>query len=100
MKDVLKELLKDSTAGDPMGGLHWTHKSMRKLGAAMKRRGFDVCYVTVGRLMSEMRFSLRTNRKRLAKTHDPDRNRQFRLLTQRRNSFQRKTCNSPLNDWD
>ena len=91
MKDVLKELLKDSTAGDPMGGLHWTHKSMRKLGAAMKRRGFDVCYVTVGRLMSEMRFSLRTNRKRLAKTHDPDRNRQFRLLTQRRNSFQRKT---------
>lgn len=90
MTDVLKELLKDATAGDPMGGLRWTHRSMRTLAAALKGRGFVVSHGTVGRMMSEMQFSLRTNRKSLAKTHDPDRNRQFRLLTRRRNNFQRK----------
>lgn len=88
MNEVLKELLKDSTAGDPMGGLHWTHKSMRKLAVAIKRRGIEVSHVTIGRLMSELKFSLRTNRKRLAKTHDPNRDQQFRLLTRRRNNFQ------------
>ena len=88
--EVLKELLKDSTAGDLMGGLHWTHKSMRKLAVAIKRRGIEVSHVTIGRLMSELKFSLRTNRKRLAKTHDPNRDQQFRLLTRRRNNSQRQ----------
>jgi len=72
-----------------MGGLRWTHKAMRNLAAALKQRGFDICYVTVGRLLGEMKYSLRTNRKRLAKIHAPDRDRQFRLLARRRNDFQR-----------
>src|SRR2546423_2570635 len=33
------------------------------------------------------RFSLRTNRKRLAGTHDPDRDRQFRYLTRMRRLY-------------
>ena len=37
-----------------------------------------------------MKYSLRTNRKRLAKTHDPDRDQQFRLFARRRNRFQRE----------
>jgi len=86
---VLEELLKDSTAGDPMGGLRWTHKALRNLSEALKRRGIDIGHVTVGRLLGQMKYSLRTNRKRLAKTHDPDRDRQFRLLARRRNQFQR-----------
>ena len=90
MKEVLKELLKDSTAGDPMGGLRWTHKATRNLAAALKRRGIVISHITVGRLLHELEYSLRTNRKRLAKTHDPDRDQQFRLLARRRNRFQRE----------
>lgn len=71
-----------------MGGLRWTHKTTRNLAAALKRRGIDVSHVTVGRLLGEMKYSLRTNRKRLAKTSDPDRDRQFRLLTRRRSRFE------------
>lgn len=73
-----------------MGGLRWTHKTLRNLAAALRRRGIDVCHVTVGRLLREMKYSLRTNRKRLAKTSDPDRDRQFRLLARRRNRFARE----------
>ena len=73
-----------------MGGLRWTHKAMRNLAVALRQRGVDISYVTVGRLLREMKYSLRTNRKRLAKTNDPDRDRQFRLLAQRRNRFERE----------
>ena len=87
---VLNDLLNDSTAGDPMGGLRWTHKTTRNLSAALRRRGVHIGHVTVGRLLREQKYSLRTNRKRLAKTKDPDRDRQFRLLAHRRSQFQRR----------
>jgi hypothetical protein len=86
----LNELLKDSTAGDPMGGLRWTHKTTRNLAAELRRRGVKIGHSTVARLLREQKYSLRTNRKRLAGTKDPDRDRQFRLLTRRRNRFQQQ----------
>jgi hypothetical protein len=45
---------------------------------------------TVARLLREQGYSLRTNRKRLAGTHDPDRDRQFRVLAARRRYFLRR----------
>lgn len=87
MTELLNELLKDSTAGDPMGGLRWTHKTTRNIAAALQRRGISISHATVGRLLREEDYSLRTNRKRLAGTKDPDRDRQFRVLTRRRKRF-------------
>ncbi len=75
-----------------MGGLRWTHKTCRNLATALNRRGVAITHVTVGRLLREMKYSLRTNRKRLAKTNDPDRDQQFRLLARRRRRFQRDKC--------
>lgn len=73
-----------------MGGLRWTHKATRKLAAALRRRGVRIGHVTVARLLREQKYSLRTNRKRLARTREPDRDRQFRLLARRRRHFQRQ----------
>jgi hypothetical protein len=78
---ALEQLLQDVTAGDPMTGLKWTHKSTRKLGATLRRRGISLSRGTVARLLRQHDYSLRTNRKRLAGTHHPDRDRQFRYLT-------------------
>jgi DDE family transposase len=77
----LDQLLQDSTAGDPMTALKWTHKSTRKLCAALRRQGIAVSRKIVARLLHQHAYSLRTNRKRLAGTHHPDRDRQFRSLT-------------------
>lgn len=90
MRELLKELLRDATAGDPMGGLRWTHKTTRKLAAALRRRGVQVGHVTVARLLRAEKYSLRSNRKRLGGKQDPDRDRQFRLLGRRRRRFQRQ----------
>lgn len=84
---MVDELVADTTAGSPMGGLRWTHKSTRKLAAELRRRGFRIGHVTVGRLLRARDYSLRANRKRLAGKRDPDRDRQFRLLVRRRRYF-------------
>ena len=67
-----------------MGGLRWTHKSSRKLAAELSRKVGPIGYVTVLRLLREREYSPRTNRKNKAKTHDPDRDRQFKVLVRRR----------------
>jgi Rhodopirellula transposase DDE domain len=53
----------------------------------LTRRGFPAGRTTVARLLRQQGYSLRTNRKRLAGTHDPDRDRQFRVLARRRGYF-------------
>jgi Rhodopirellula transposase DDE domain len=90
MQELLKELLRDATAGDPMGGLRWTHKTTRKLAAALRRRGVRTSHVTVARLLRAQKYSLRSTRKRLGGKPDPYRDRQFRLLGRRRRRFQRR----------
>ena len=77
---ALEDLLRDAVAGDPMSGLKWTHKSIRKMCATLRQRGLPVGHGTLARLLRGQHFSLRTNRKRLAGTSDPDRDRQFRYL--------------------
>jgi hypothetical protein len=84
----LEELLQDTTAGDPISGLRWTHRSLRKLCKALRRRGIRLTAPTVARLLRQLDFSLRTNRKRLAGIHNPDRDRQFRYLARLRRLYQ------------
>ena len=82
-------MVSDATAGDPMCDLRWTHKSTRKLAAALRARGIQVSANTVGRLLKARGYSLRTNRKRLARVHEPERDRQFRYIARQRRRFQK-----------
>jgi hypothetical protein len=83
----LARLLEDTTAGDPITGLLWTHRSLRKLAQALRRQGIRVAKSTLARLLDQAGFSLRTNRKRLAEVHDPHRDRQFRYLCRLRKLY-------------
>lgn len=85
--NVLQELLEDATAGDPISGIKWTNRSLRKLQKALRRRRVPLARGTIARLLRQQHYSLRTNRKRLAGTHERDRNRQFRDLTRRRKRY-------------
>jgi hypothetical protein len=85
--NTLEELLQDATAGDPISGLKWTHRSLRNLRHALHRCGIQLAPTTIARLLDELGFSLRTNRKRLAGIRDPDRDQQFRYLTRLRQLY-------------
>src|SRR5207253_5602984 len=86
----LQALVEDATAGDPITGWRWTHKSTRRLAKALRRLGFRISAGTVGRLLKANKYSLRTNRKWLARTHEPERDRQFRYIARQRRRFQRQ----------
>jgi hypothetical protein len=84
---ALEQLLQDATAGDPITGLKWTHRSLRKLCRALRRQGLKVSPHTVARLLRQRGFSLRTCRKQRAGIRDPNRNRQFRYLIRLRRFY-------------
>jgi hypothetical protein len=80
-------LLADTVAGDPVSGLKGTHRSLRKLRQALRRRGIRLALGTIARLLRDLGFSLRTCRKQQAHTQDPDRDRQFRSLIRMRKLY-------------
>lgn len=59
--------------------------SLRTLARQLGR----VCHVTVGRLLKKLKFSLKTNVKRLTGPPHPDRDRQFRWIKKLRSLFVR-----------
>ena len=80
----MKALLADETAGDPISGLKWIHKTPEKVSRALRRRGYRIGKTTVRRLMRSLRYSLRVNRKRLSRRHSADRDRQMRYIRRMR----------------
>jgi hypothetical protein len=84
---ALERLVADDTAGDPMSDLKYTRKTTHTLSAELRARQLPICANTVGRLLRAQKYSLRVNRKAVAETHHPDRDRQFRYLTELRCAF-------------
>lgn len=72
--------MEDETAGDPMSKKKWVRSSLRYLSKALGKLRFQVGYVTVRRLLKDMKFSLKSNRKADSGPPHPDRDRQFRYI--------------------
>lgn len=79
--------MKDDTAGDPISGIKWARKTLRALERALRGKGLKVSFVTIGRLLGELDYAIRVNRKRLTKKQDPERDRQMRYIARIRNQF-------------
>ena len=85
----IKALLKYETAGDPMTGLKWTRKTLRGIAEELCGLGIRVSGNTVGRLLRDMDYSLRVNRKEIAASSAPDRNEQMIHIAKLRQRFVR-----------
>ena len=81
--------MKYDTAGDPMTGLNWTKRTTRKIAQELKRAEIQVSARTVARLLKEMGFSLRVNRKSISSTKSEHRNEQFEHIASLREEFAR-----------
>jgi len=55
--------MEHETAGDPISGCKWTLKTTAKIAQQLERAGIRVSAKTVGRLLKQMKFSLRMNLK-------------------------------------
>ena len=82
------------TAGDPVSGLKWTRRTTAKLADELRGLGIHVCPQIVARPLKAMGYSLRVNHKKLAGASNPNRDRQFRHITDLRDRC--AADNSPL----
>jgi len=75
--DRIHALLEIDTAGDPLTGLKWTRKTTRKISEELAKGGIVVSRTTVARLLRKLDYRLRVNHKKIAGSHNPQRNEQF-----------------------
>jgi len=82
LRPALLALVEPHERGDPMSPLRWTTKSTRALAAELTRRGHKVGADTVGDLLRDEGFSLQGNAKTIEGRRHPDRDAQFRYISE------------------
>ena len=88
LRPALLALVEPQERGDPMSPLRWTTKSTRNLAGELTRRGHKVSADTVGDLLREEGFSLQGNVKVIEGTRHPDRDAQFRYISEQAQDHQ------------
>jgi hypothetical protein len=86
--------MKYETAGDPMSDLKWTRKTTQKIADELANVGIKISKTTVGMLLKNLKFSLKTNVKRISnggkiptKEERERRDKQFEYINEMRNKF-------------
>ena len=86
---VLEQMLSNENeiAGDPMGKQKWVRSSTRRLRARLEEAGYQVSHTTVCRLLKDMDFSLKTNKRKQGSSKHPERDKQFQYIAAQRQVF-------------
>jgi transposase len=87
IQEELEKLVDPYTRGDPESPLRWTSKSLRNLAEELTERGFPLGADTVSKLLKELDYSLKSNRKTIEGKQHPDRDAQFRHIAQKSQDF-------------
>ena len=82
LRPALLALVEPEERGDPVSPLRWTTKSTRNLADELTRQGHKVSANTVGDLLRKEGFSLQGNAKTIEGTRHPDRDAQFRYISE------------------
>jgi hypothetical protein len=82
--------LEHDTAGDPMTGLCWSRRTTTRISEELLQLGISASPNTVARLLDQMGYSLRVNRKQISTSSNPHRNLQFEYLAELRGRFQHR----------
>jgi Rhodopirellula transposase DDE domain len=88
LRPALLALVEPHERGDPVSPLRWTTKSARNLADELTRQGHKVSADTVGDLLREEGFSLQGNAKAIEGTRHPDRDAQFRYISEQARAHQ------------
>jgi DNA-binding XRE family transcriptional regulator len=85
---ALLALVEPDERGDPVSPLRWTAKSTRALADELTAQGHKVSADTVGELLRAEGFSLQGNAKTVEGARHPDRDAQFRYISEQAGGFQ------------
>jgi len=83
--------MKYEAAGDPVKGTKWTRTTTQKIAEILHDDlDISVSANTVGRLLKDMDYSLKANRKTIPTRRHPERDRQFRIIREIRGKFEKE----------
>jgi hypothetical protein len=88
LRPALLALVEPDERGDPMSPLRWTAKSTRVLAGELTAQGHKVSADTVADLLREAGFSLQGNAKTTEGAQHPDRDAQFRYISEQARACQ------------
>lgn len=83
----LEEIMGESTAGDPMSFLRWTHKSTYRVADELRGRGHKVSAETVRQLLKGRGYSLQANVKSKESGSALERDAQFHYINEEVKEF-------------
>ncbi len=89
--DIMKSLdslVDPESRGDPESPLRWTRKSTTTLAEELVQQGYQISSSKVGELLSDLDYSLQSNKKTKEGSHHPDRNEQFEYINEQVKQFQ------------
>src|SRR5262249_1521942 len=84
---ALEQLMANDIAGDPMSEVKWVRTSLSYLSRELAKRGYNVSRQTVRRLLRDMGFSRKSNKRKQPKPKCPTRNEQFEYIALQRQGF-------------
>jgi transposase len=85
--EVLEQLVADDIAGDPMSEKKWVRVTLTRLSQRLEEKGYQAVEKTIRRLLIDMGFSMRSNKRRQTLSHCPERDEQFQYIAERKKAF-------------
>jgi hypothetical protein len=82
LQEALDRLIEPTARGSPTNPLRWTIKSTHRLARELRSQGYLVSASSVRRTLATMNYSLQGNRKTREGAGHPDRDGQFRHISQ------------------
>ncbi len=86
----LEALVDSTTRGDPVSPLKWSCKSTPKITSELREIGHVVSQPTVYKILSEIGYSMQSNRKTKEGADHPDRDAQFHYISEKVKAFQKQ----------
>jgi transposase len=87
LSQAIEDIVSPHTLGNPMKPLQWTSKSLRKIAAIAKEKGYNVSHKLVGELLKGLGYSLQSNRKTDEGGNHEDRDAQFEHINEIATAF-------------
>jgi len=87
LSKAIENIVSPHTMGDPMKPLQWTSKSLRKISALAKEKGYNVSHKLLGQVLKDLGYSLQSNRKTDEGGTHEDRDAQFEHINKIATSF-------------
>src|SRR5260370_3428983 len=84
---ALERLLADEIAGDPMTEQKWIRTSLRRLSKKLEDGGHRASIPTLARLLKDMGFSLKANKRKQGRIGCPEKDEQFKYIASQKQGF-------------